>query len=238
MLIFLSANISAQTKVAVYQGMYVEHDLAVANAFIAGYNSYGIWDDTLDMVSTSINSAYTSGYDLYIKSYTGATSHFSEADQTWNSGNGMLVVMPLGSNTYAHMLQSDSLMSTLVLVGAGNDSNQTAYSIEFFGPDAYGNTWPASSFSAGYIAGQLAFIRDSLGCSWWEARYRARATASSVPWSYKNGFGKINVLAAINYSGAIKDDPYPRSIPVVIEHLKTRAVLRNLPVWFKGDSPE
>jgi len=54
------------------------------------------------------------------------------------------------------------------------------------------------SYATPYIAGQLAFIKDSLNCDWNEAWGRAIATASNYPdFDTYNGYGYINVADAI-----------------------------------------
>lgn len=66
------------------------------------------------------------------------------------------------------------------------------------------------SYSHAYIAGQLAYIKDQLNCTWWEARYRARVTGSEggVYTAIYNGYGRVNITSAINYGGSIPADPY------------------------------
>lgn len=73
----------------------------------------------------------------------------------------------------------------------------------------------SQSYSTPYIAGKLSFIRDSIShlysreCTWWEARYRARMTASGGGvYDSISGYGRIDVLKAINYKGKIPADPY------------------------------
>ena len=72
----------------------------------------------------------------------------------------------------------------------------------------------SQSYATPYIAGKLAFIKDSIEnqrgrpCSWWEARYRARMTASEGGvYDQYSGYGRVNVLSAINYIGEIPTDP-------------------------------
>lgn len=65
------------------------------------------------------------------------------------------------------------------------------------------------SYSHAYIAGQIACIKDRLSCTWWEARYRARVTASedNVYDTY-NGYGKIGIDNAVYAFLEIPPDPY------------------------------
>jgi len=65
------------------------------------------------------------------------------------------------------------------------------------------------SYSHAYVAGQIAGIKDALGCSWWEARHRARVTATENNiYDTYDGYGKINVDQAINSDITIPIDPY------------------------------
>jgi len=65
-----------------------------------------------------------------------------------------------------------------------------------------------SSNSGPYIAGKMAFIKDTLNCSWWEARYRMRKTASnSESYTTANGYGIPDAAAAIEFEGVIIADP-------------------------------
>jgi len=65
------------------------------------------------------------------------------------------------------------------------------------------------SYSHAYIAGKLAFIKDSLNCTWWEARYRMRMTSgNNGTFDKYDGYGKPNVAAALAYSGVIMEDPF------------------------------
>lgn len=77
----------------------------------------------------------------------------------------------------------------------------------------------SQSYSTPYIAGKLAFIKDSIShrdnrkCSWWEARYKARMTASgNGTFDSYSGYGRINVLNAINFNGTIPEDPFHKLI--------------------------
>lgn len=99
----------------------------------------------------------------------------------------------------------------VITVGAGVLANETAYGqgLEFWDYDLDMVDPDLSSFSNGRVAGKILKIKDTLGCSWWEARYRARMTASeNGVWSLYNGYGKIDVAKALVYSGAIIHDPY------------------------------
>lgn len=74
-----------------------------------------------------------------------------------------------------------------------------------------GNSWAVPRAAA-----RLLQIKDALGCSWWEARYRARITAirtqvthpANELWNKFNGFGRIDTAAAIAWAGTIPPDPF------------------------------
>ena len=73
------------------------------------------------------------------------------------------LVMPAGSNVYTQVFFGDVLTSPVVITGAGEDSNQTGYKLEFYGIDPISTT-NASSYANGFIAGQIAFISNTLKC--------------------------------------------------------------------------
>ena len=116
-------------------------------------------------------------------------------------GNENQVFMPLGSNSSVE-LTAQSEIPLIVTCGAGQNANQTAYGagLEFWDQDLDAVSPALSSFSTGRIAGKMLRIKDELGTSWDDARARARATASNLGvWDKYNGYGKIDVNAAIGY---------------------------------------
>ena len=65
------------------------------------------------------------------------------------------------------------------------------------------------SYSSAFVAGKMAAVKDSLSCSWWEARYRLRQTASNGgEFTTFDGYGKPNTHLALAYTGTIVSDPY------------------------------
>lgn len=138
---------------------------------------------------------------LAVRSATGVENTVSDAQDVWPD---VLLTMPLGSNDYVELSALDSI-PVIVTVGAGDTQNRTAYGngLEFWDVESH------SSYSNGLIAGKLLKIKEERDCDWWEARYCARMTASNNgTWDKFNGYGKIDVTAAINYSGEIIPDPY------------------------------
>lgn len=139
---------------------------------------------------------------------------------------------PLGSNTFEKLQQFNTPDPPVIIIsGAGdysnptNDKNNTAYGngLEFWDQDLnVSDTSDESSFSNGYVLGKILKIKDTLACTWWEARYRARINADRNEsnrllsyWDIYNGFGKINVDNAIAFTGhgALPEDPYYIVIP-------------------------
>lgn len=128
---------------------------------------------------------------------------------------------PLGSNSFIELSLPTSI-PFIVTCGAGDpgyeDKNNTGYGqgLEFWDRDnILSSGSDASSFANGYIIGKILKIKDTLGCSWWEARYRARQTAqrnesnrTTYLWDLHNGYGFIDSSSAINTSMTIIDDPY------------------------------
>jgi len=143
---------------------------------------------------------------------------------------------PMGNNIFIQLNIFSSWYPPVVIPsGAGDfmpvdfpdpipDRNNTTYGngLEFWDRDlSVDDSEDQSSFSNGYILGKLLKIKDTLGCNWWQARYRARMTAYNLepnretyPWDLRNGYGRIDVNAAIAYVGTIEIDPY---IPIPMD---------------------
>ena len=201
--ISISFLISAQQidKVIV-SGFGGQHDLDVKNAFLIGYSSYNGDQFTGDIIlysyslQTSFDYAVANDYDLIIRSTTGLPTGLYLAPNYPT----VELVMPAGSNSYIQVFAGDVISSPVVITGAGVDSNQTGYQVEFYSIDPItANSY--SSFSNGYIAGQLAFIANSLNCSFDSARALARVNGSeNGNCDFYNGFGEIqtsNIIAPL-----------------------------------------
>jgi hypothetical protein len=194
------------------------------NAIISAINS-GYGSDISDQIQVYPNlelclaEANTNNNIISIvRSYSGVSGVVSLLSPLYNR---VLGFYPLGSNTFQQLnVFTNEEPPVIVTSGAGDLENQnnTGYGkgLEFWDWDLT-NDFPedSSSFSNGYIAGKLLKIKDTLQCSWWEARYRARATALqtetnrlNLGWDLYNGYGKIDVDKAIAYKGVIPLDPY------------------------------
>lgn len=157
------------------------------------------------------------GVKAIIKSYTGMFSHIPLATQYYPN---VPFFMPLGSNDFIE-LPNPSTMSVIVACGAGDADdvqNNTGYGngLEFWDQEQYNVPADESSFSTPIIAAKILTIMDACECTFWQARYRARITADrnepnrppDTIWHALNGFGKINVSAAIAFEGEIDEDPF------------------------------
>lgn len=156
------------------------------------------------------------GIPIFTRSYTGANYTYPLADQHYPD---VLCVMALGSNTHEEI---NFPMSALICTGARQtgtgDNNDTAYgtSLDFWDFEDDGDLADESSFSTPTIAAKLLKIMEGRNCGNWEARYCARITAlrtearrpPNTLWTNEDGFGRIDVTAAIAYNGSIPADPF------------------------------
>ena len=184
-----------QVNKVIISGLGGQHDLDVKNAFLLGYSSYNGSPYTGDIIlyvnslQASFMYAAANDYDLMVRSTTGVSFGIILAP----SYPSVKLVMPAGSNSYIQAFSGNVINSPVVITGAGNDSNQTAYELEFYSIDPITSS-SLSSFANGYIAGQLAFIANTLNCSFDSARTLARVKGSeNGTWDFYNGFGKIQL---------------------------------------------
>ena len=194
------------------------------NAIISAINSgYGSDITSQIKVMATLNSCIAEANSdeniiSIIRSYTDLSSAVPLLTPLYNR---VLGFYPLGSNTFQQLnVFTNEEPPVIVTSGAGDLENQnnTGYGkgLEFWDYDLdTSQAGDLSSFSNGVIAGKLLKIKDTLQCSWWEARYRARATALQTEsnrlnngWDLYNGYGKIDVDKAIAYKGVIPLDPY------------------------------
>lgn len=149
---------------------------------------------------------------------------------------------PLGSNTFQELTNLTNEEPPIIITSGAGDTeakNNTGYGkgLEFWDDDLDTSAAPdLSSYSNGVVLGKLLKIKDTLECTWWEARYRARATATqtednrlNLGWDLYNGYGKINVANAIAYKGVIPLDPYiyPDDYESEIEELEADLITAN-----------
>jgi len=193
-----------QIDKVIISGYGGQHDLDVRNAFLIGYASYNntpfggdviLYTNTLQ---SSFNYAVANNYDLIIRSTSGLSTGLRLAP----GYPSVELVMPAGSNVYTQVFFGDVITSPVVITGAGEDSNQTGYKLEFFGEDPITGT-NLSSYSNGFIAGQIAYIANTLNVSFDSVRTLARLKGSEEgEWDFYNGFGSIQ-------PGEILTNPLP-----------------------------
>jgi len=193
-IVISSIALAQQVDKVIVSGYGGQHDLDVKNAFLIGYNSHNGTSFTGDIILHSYNLeasfeyAVANDYDLIIRS----TSALPIGLYLAPSYPTVELVMPAGSNSFTQTFFGDVINSPVVITGAGVDSNQTAYKLEFFSIDPIGEN--ASSYSNGYIAGQLAFIANTRDCIFDSTRTLARLTGSeNGTLDLYNGFGKIQI---------------------------------------------
>ena len=178
-----------------------EHALNVFGAFAQALSDNGVgWSGTVVYGYADIATALAEGCQLYIKSTTGMEPLIAEA---LLSSPGIQVFMPAGLNVPGtHVYDSGGVLPCIIVTGAGDEANETAYDIEFFAndpitPEAIPDEQDLSSFGNGYIAGQITAITIITACTTEEAREAARATGTrNGVWIAADGYGKINVGAA------------------------------------------
>jgi len=194
---FIIININlllAQTvDKVIISGWGGQHDLDVKNSFYFGYSSYDSTEFLGEVIlysqslQNSFEYAEQNDYNLIIRSAIGLASGILIAPDY----PSIKLFMPSGSNSFVQAFSGDLINSPVIVTGAGLDSNVTGYKLDFYSVDSIteGN---ASSFSNGYVAGQLAFIANSLQCSLDSARVLARSTGSENGlFDHYSGFGRI-----------------------------------------------
>lgn len=184
----------------VVSGYILEHDEDVLQSFLEGYSSYNgiqfsgrVYIHNSTNILNSLLFASENEYELVIRSYTGLLEAIELADNFPE----LQIIMPSGSNSFIETFSGDIKCCPVIVTGAGISHNVTGYTLEFFSIDPIGIN--LSSFSNGYIAGQIALLADFLGLSYDEARMLARNTASlHGEYDYFDGFGSINLDEAID----------------------------------------
>lgn len=191
-------------------GSFPDHEAVVKSAISFGYGS-DISSQILVVngnLGTALAQAAATGAIAAVYSYGGLPNYIAIANVYYP---GIQSFMPLGSNS-PMLIGLPTSIPLIVTCGAGDSKNDTAYGpgLEFWDDDNDGDpNVDASSFSNGTICGKLLKIKDTKNCSWWEARFRARKTATNGGiWDQFNGYGKIDVTAALAYAGGIDPDPY------------------------------
>jgi hypothetical protein len=175
------------------------HDQNVAQSFIAGYGD-GLSYNDIEITTDDYKYCASRCIEILIRATTGIYVYQSDAEYYFNK-YGILTVMPMGSNDYEELDSLQSIPKCIVSTGAGIENNETGYGngLEFFDTEQIAEDAQHSSYSAGIIAGKLLKIKHESDKGWDDVRSAARETASGGGWNKYNGYGKINVSAAIEY---------------------------------------
>ncbi len=179
---------------------YRSHDEEVKNAFLQGYSSYNGTEYEGEIllypynIKLSFEYADTNNYQMIVRSTTGLSAGIYYADKHPQ----VKLVMPAGSNSFIQAYSGDIEYCPVIVTGAGNTKNVTGFNIDFFSVDPITDN-NYSSFSNGYIAGQIAFITNMLNCSIEDARIKARENGTEYgEWDAHNGYGQINIESTIS----------------------------------------
>lgn len=222
-LLLAAQNIFAQQiDKVIISGYGGQHDLDVKTSFLLGYASYNntSFTDEVILYSNTLQSSYdyavANNYDLIIRSTSGLSTGLRLAPDY----PSVELVMPAGSNVYTQVFYGDVITSPVVITGAGEDSNMTGYQLEFYSIDPITET-NASSFANGYIAGQLAFISNTLNVSFDSARALARAKGSENGMlDFYNGFGEVQPENIIT-------DPLPVELTSFVAKIVGKSIILN-----------
>lgn len=186
------------------------HANDVRDSFIAGYESDGgtwggVIEIRLETIPNLVNSfeyAKENGFEMVIRSTVGAKNYLTMM-QEYYFNDGILSVMPAGQqlpNTDNGLEELPATVLTGFVEIDGTDNNG-AKIVEFIGIDPIHNQFV--SFSNGFIAGQLAYIKTETNETWTQVRERARLTATqSGNFTRLNGFGKIQIAEAVQLASS------------------------------------
>lgn len=185
------------------------HGATVKQAIFAGGNGLLVdsdvaIDSTADMFNT-LSLAAAAGAKIVVRSMTDIQTCIGIAQSAFLQ-SGIMSFMPGGPNILGQtILNPDEIPVGIITSSAILQSGQNAQAsfgnwLEFVGIDQWFGDGAQESGVNGYIAGQIYAIMAARGCNAMEARICARATASNGGvWNMYNGFGEINVAAAIAY---------------------------------------
>lgn len=196
-----------------FVGYDVNHENTLPQFLYQGYGS-SIPDRVrimIDSPSNALSRASREDIPLVIFSSAGIQSYIKDAKSVYRGG--VLMVAPLGSNIHEMLKILPGITCVVITAGSSTGSGcTTGYGngLEFWDNNTY------SSNSNSIIAGKLLKIKESLSCSWWEARHRARVTAyrtlTTHPdgelWNENNGYGRIDLTKAISWVGTVPPDPF------------------------------
>ena len=205
--VLLTCTVKAQVTKVIVGGFDKDslHNRDVRISFLQGYSSYngeqfpGIVDVGMGDLMEDYSYADTNGYQMLIVSYAYNPSYWA-AQASFHPG--IMGCFPAGSNSHILRYNGDitALPGNMVITGAGAERNLTAYKINFHDVDPLSSN-NYSSFSNGYIAGKIAYVRNHCGIpdpSWDEIKNAVTSTASrNGALDLEDGYGIINVGNAV-----------------------------------------
>lgn len=199
------------------------HGIYVKECIDIGYGSTVEADIVGTGFMDGLDRCIDMGYRAMVHSYESQNFYHTDLAEVYPS---LQAFMPVGSNIFTEISRA---MGVVICCGAGTTENITAYgnSLEFWDFENVGSIAVQSSLSNGVVAGKIMKIKDTLDCSFWEARYRARITAdrnearrpANTLWTRFDGFGKINTQAAIDFVGVIPIDPFLNNLNVYTPYI-------------------
>lgn len=151
------------------------------------YYSITAIGNTFDMI---LDSAIAHNCDMVLYSHSGAVSLMSII-----ASRNIMVFMPTGANDTS-TLYTGSYPNNLILTGAGDTCNLSARTVEFYDTDIIDHL-NRGSYSNYYIAGKFAYIMQLK--NWSIQKIRSIARKVNGYKNIKNGYGKFNATAIINF---------------------------------------
>ncbi|MFC2103108.1 T9SS type A sorting domain-containing protein [Bacteroidota bacterium] len=192
-LLFPAVILSQTVNSVIVSGWGGQHDEDVKTSFLMGYSSYdnSEFPGNIELYSFELLESFiyaeANNIDLIVRSHSdlGVGLFYAPIYPSVH------LVMPSGSNEFILTFTGDVSSSPVIITGAGIDTNLTGYQIEFFSIDPI-TVNNLSSFSNGYIAGQISFITNTLEISFDSARTLARTHGSfDGRFDFYSGYGKI-----------------------------------------------
>ena len=196
--ILLTGALFAQTR-AVISDSESGHATNVQTAFVAGYGSEVTTEIRVESLSESMKYAQANSIDLVVRS-----KEDFDADTAKKYYEDVQLITLAGSNSHIEVYSGDIPTWFVVTGCAVADTNKTGYKVEFIGLDPVADS--TSSFANGYVAGQLLYVKDQRGGSWWDARDACAQTGDAL--TDEDGYGTIDTAAAVAYSGSEDVEPF------------------------------
>lgn len=189
------------TNVLIIAKGLLPYDAQVIESFTAGYGGAfkGKLESVIGSFGNAMQHAQDKEFDIIISPYFSFDSELAKEKYP---------TIQVFQSVQSRPVSVVDNLTEIIFCGAGTASNDTGYKVEFFNEDTVVSGVPG--MATAQIAGKIAYIKDQLGCGIWEARERARLTASLGYGNYTavNGYGIIDVGDAISFDGVIREDEF------------------------------